>query len=356
MEYNLSYLPHTISISDVERDTGLAKETLRVWERRYEFPRPLRDNGGERLYPAEQVVKLRLVKRLLDRGHRPGKIMRQSTDQLRALDAQQVVPSRPVGKRARPAAPVPASAAAPTMASMPEPAPPGLLRAGAAPAALLASAEVHELLALCTTHQIMLLRQRMAAELQRLGMKDFVLQLVAPLTRLVGEAWAAGHLALFEEHLYSEVLQMVLRSAIFAHMQQDGSGSAVPRILLTTLPQERHSLGLLMAEALCASAGAHCISLGTQTPLPDIVAAARTKRADIIALSFSSVMQRRQAIDGLTELRALLPTSVQLWAGGSSAALNKRPPPFVHVLDLDAIGQSVAAWRLRHCPPHGEAR
>ena len=337
MEYNRSQLPHTISISDVERDTGLAKETLRVWERRYEFPRPLRNHGGERLYPAEQVLKLRLVKRLLDQGHRPGKIMRQSTDQLRALAAQQSGPARPVAKRVRPGALATALTAAPAPAATSAQAP-----AAFSPDELLA------LLALCTSHQIVRLRQRLSDEMARMGMKSFVLHLVAPLTRMVGEAWAIGRMALFEEHLYSEALQMVLRSAIFAHMQQDSEGLAMPRILLTTLPQERHSLGLLMAEALCASDGAHCISLGTETPLTDIVAAARGKRADIIALSFSSVMRRRQAVDGLTELRALLPSHIQLWAGGSSTALTKRPPPFVHVLDLDAIGQSIGAWRLSH--------
>jgi len=31
------------NISAVERDTGLSKDTLRVWERRYGFPKPLRD-------------------------------------------------------------------------------------------------------------------------------------------------------------------------------------------------------------------------------------------------------------------------------------------------------------------------
>jgi len=39
------------SIAAVERDTGLAKDTLRVWERRYGFPAPARDANGERLYP-----------------------------------------------------------------------------------------------------------------------------------------------------------------------------------------------------------------------------------------------------------------------------------------------------------------
>ena len=33
----------TLSIAAVERDTGLSKDTLRVWERRYGFPAPQRD-------------------------------------------------------------------------------------------------------------------------------------------------------------------------------------------------------------------------------------------------------------------------------------------------------------------------
>ena len=44
--------PETIAgmtIAAVERDTGLGKDTLRIWERRYGFPRPLRDAGGERV-------------------------------------------------------------------------------------------------------------------------------------------------------------------------------------------------------------------------------------------------------------------------------------------------------------------
>ncbi|NBW47360.1 MAG: MerR family transcriptional regulator, partial [Betaproteobacteria bacterium] len=62
---------NALSIASVERDTGLSKDTLRVWERRYGFPQPTRDALGERAYPLEQVERLRLVKRLLDAGHRP---------------------------------------------------------------------------------------------------------------------------------------------------------------------------------------------------------------------------------------------------------------------------------------------
>ena len=54
-----------VNIAAVERDTGLSKDTLRVWERRYGFPAPMRDRFGERLYPLEQVDRLRLIRRLM---------------------------------------------------------------------------------------------------------------------------------------------------------------------------------------------------------------------------------------------------------------------------------------------------
>src|SRR5579863_5765283 len=74
-----------IGIGAIAQEIGLTKDTLRVWERRYGFPQPLRSSGGERLYPQEQVTKLRLVKRLLDAGHRPSKVLPQSITQLQQL-------------------------------------------------------------------------------------------------------------------------------------------------------------------------------------------------------------------------------------------------------------------------------
>ncbi len=75
----------TVSIAAVERDTGLSKDTLRVWERRYGFPQPQRDAYGERVYPLEQLDKLRLVKRLIDQGFRPGKIVGLPVAELQRL-------------------------------------------------------------------------------------------------------------------------------------------------------------------------------------------------------------------------------------------------------------------------------
>ena len=73
------------NIAAVERDTGLSKDTLRVWERRYGFPKPLRDQHDERLYSLPELEKLRLLRLLIDYGHRPGKIINRSTSELSQL-------------------------------------------------------------------------------------------------------------------------------------------------------------------------------------------------------------------------------------------------------------------------------
>src|SRR6201998_1436698 len=72
-------------IAAVERDTGLSKDTLRVWERRYRFPLPARDTSGERVYSRQDVEKLRELTRLLDQGHRPGKVIALAIEQLERL-------------------------------------------------------------------------------------------------------------------------------------------------------------------------------------------------------------------------------------------------------------------------------
>lgn len=81
---------------------------------------------------------------------------------------------------------------------------------------------------------------------------------------MVGGNWASGEFAIYEEHLYTESVQAVHGSAIADIPRIQGRAAA--RVLLTTLPQEQHGLGLLMAEAIFTLEGASCMSLGVQTP------------------------------------------------------------------------------------------
>ena len=293
-----------LSISAVERDTGLTKDTLRVWERRYQFPLPARDENGERAYTHEQVEKLRALKRLIDRGHRPSKIIGHSMAELMHLI--ELAPAEPE------------SAANPL---------------------------IDQLIELVRTHRVAELRRELGQGVMRQGFAAFLVETVGPLTQAVGDGWMRGSLEVFEEHLYTETMQSVLRGAI-ATLPQPGQR---PRVLLTTFPNEMHGLGLLMAEGMLALEGAACLALGTHTPIYDIAAAATSERADVIALSFSLSYPVNVANEGLEELRSKVSRDVEIWAGGANPGIVRRPVAgVIAVPELADIPSRVARWRATH--------
>jgi methanogenic corrinoid protein MtbC1 len=291
-----------IGIAAVERDIGLGKDTLRVWERRYGFPTPLRDGFGERVYPAEQVAKLRLVKRLMDQGQRPGKLLGQS---LESLNEQLGTSITGVG----------------------------------------ADATADWVMPMLKQRELDRLRAELSQRLAREGLQRFVIDTVPALNRRIGDGWMSGEIEIFEEHLYTELIQNLLRSSIHGL----SSRGTTPRALLTTIKDEEHQLGLLMVEALLAANGAACVSLGAQTPVGDIVGAARATGAEIVALSFSGACPWRKVRDSLIELRAALPPATELWAGGGGLAGRGRNVAGVRVIgDLRDVASALADWHAAH--------
>ena len=290
------------SIATVERDVGLSKDVLRVWERRYGFPAPERDAHGERLYPLAQVERLRLIKRLMDLGHRPGRLIGLTEPELTELVSSQHKASE---------APVPGDTEA-----------------------------LHDVLALITKHDAAGFDQALQQRLAKRGLQQFVQDTMAPLTHMVGQAWEVGRIEVYEEHLFTELSNRMLRKAI-----SGVPGGQAPRVILTTLPDEPHGLGLLMVESMLSLEGAHCIPLGTQMPMLSIVEAARAHRADVVALSFSAAFPARQIPPLLAQLRGLLADGVALWAGG--AGVNRLAPQtgVRLMVSLAEVQSAVVEWQ-----------
>jgi DNA-binding transcriptional MerR regulator len=299
-----------LNISAVERDTGFSKDVLRMWERRYGFPKPGRDDNGERQYTTSDIGKLRAMKRLMDVGLRPGKIIRLSLPELNAMADSRAPPRRDD----------------------------------------LAPALERDVLAMLTSHDVVALQSTLASLLMRQGLQRFVLDTVAPLNRAVGDSWMRGELQVFEEHLYTEQLTAALRAGINAFPRPAGA----PRMLLTTFPAEQHGLGLLMVEAIMVPEGAQCVSLGPQTPLMDIRRAAIAHKVNIVALSFSAAFPLRQATDGLAALRRDLPPHVTLWAGGEmTRRVRKTMAGVVLIPDLASTVSALRSWRTHRVATPG---
>ena len=74
-----------LHIREVVRITGLRREQLYMWQRRYGFPDPSRDGFGDRVYPPEQVARLKLIKQLLSEGWRAGAVVPLADSALQSM-------------------------------------------------------------------------------------------------------------------------------------------------------------------------------------------------------------------------------------------------------------------------------
>ena len=294
-----------VSIAAVEREPGLSKDTLRVWERRYGFPTPARDSKGERAYSPAQLERLRLIRRCMDGGLRPGKIVAASLSELQAQIKK--LDGRP---------------------------------------RLSADAGLHNgIVDMLKARQIAEIRDYLAHALMRFGVQRFLLEVLTPLSAEVGRAWISGEIEIHEEHVYSEQIHHLLRQVIASA----SLSRQTPRVMLTTLPGEAHQLGLLMAHASLAVEGADCLSLGVQTPASDVVRAASAHAVDIVGLSFSLACQPRSAYAQLADLRQRLDPRIELWAGGAVWERVRKTMAGTRLLaSVSDIPPALADWRQLH--------
>lgn len=299
------WLGSPVPVNALERETGIGKEVARKWELRYGFPRPERDENGDRVYSAEQVLSLRLIHRLLGTGLRPGKVVGLDLPTLQAL-IQQVAPE---------------TGASPWNFSQ-------------------------ELMEALRHHDLQRLEHLLRGQLSRQGLSQFVRETVARLNIIVGDAWLRGDIRVFEEHLYTEVVRGVLQDSIRTVSETSGS----PRVLLSTPPGELHTVGLLMVSALFSLERACCIGLGAQTPAVELATAVEACSVDIVGLSFSVAFPARESAPFLRDLRSRLKETVEIWAGGLGVSRLRRIQGVRFMHSLDDIAPAIRFWAGRGAP------
>ncbi|MBC7501074.1 MAG: cobalamin B12-binding domain-containing protein, partial [Herminiimonas sp.] len=278
-------------------------EVLRKWESRYGFPVPLRDALGNRLYSGEDLSRLRLIKRLMDGGLRPAQVV--------ALDHAQLL----------------------ALVESAKPAP--------APCQSHASSQ---LLSWLHLRDPSALRRNLQEELTRVGLETFIVEIIPSMNAEVGEAWERQEIFIRDEHMYTEIMQELLRGAV----AQIAKPHASPRVLITTPTGELHTLGVLMLQGFLTSRGASCISLGAQTPAAEIGHASAEYQADIVGLSFSASFPKRRAEAILREVRALVPSGKELWAGGQGVTGLERDIRGVRIMrSFEQIEKGLERYRAR---------
>ena len=283
------------TISDVSRIAGIPKDLLRMWERRYNYPKPDRDNNGDRIYSNEQLDKLIAIRQLVDQGKRPGKLMGMDLNQLRSL---QQTPKTEL--------------------------------------------DIGHFLALLKAGNTTATRRWFQSQLVTQGLRSFIHNVMVPATLAVGDAWSNKELEIYEEHLYTELVKGLVRQSLTEHYRENGE----PRVMLTTVQGEQHSLGLLMVEALLRIGGADVISFGTEMPFRDMREAASSQNIDVIGLSFSCNFKTEDAIVMLSGVRQMIEPGIRIWVGGAAFNNGFIMPEGVELLGgLHQVEQVLAEWK-----------
>ena len=258
------------SIRQSSQEVGIGVDTLRVWERRYGFPKPKRNAQGHRLYPARQVEELRIIRSLQSHGHRPGRLLAMT-----AAERRQLL-DRELARENRP------------------------------------DDSFQQLVREMSPQEI---GQQLHASFKKLAAKDFVHRFALPLLQALDHGWTEGSVSIAREHVISDCLEQFLKKQLGKQNPPDN-----PRIMFLTLSGERHKLGLLLAALLFHREGFNCFLVQEELPLSEVPALLHDFEAAAVALSFSAHYPSRQAKQDLARLRNSLSPEIKLIAGGHAVA------------------------------------
>ncbi len=288
----------TLSIGAVSKATGIPRETIRTWERRYGFPDPERNQAGHRVYTMQTVHQLRLISEALDAGYRPSNVVGEDIDQLRELLATSQAGSQRTGSQRTGSQP-----------NKPEPStPPGV--SGEVPPD---DRWVDAWLDAAARFDGDALETHLYRAWNRFGGLRFLEERVGPFLTALGEAWLNGDLNVSHEHFTSERLRDFLTRQ-WRPLSDRASGAMV---VMANLPGEQHCLGLHMAAVIIALAGCEISFLGANTPLDEISAAAAQQRSTAVLISVSKAYDSAQARQMLDTLTAEMDSEALLVVGGS---------------------------------------
>lgn len=295
--------PALMALDEFLAYTGLNRNALHQWERRYGLLPAERNAAGRRFYTLEQAERFRKLKLCSDAGHRISQVVALPEE---ALD-QLVREERPVQSFRE----------------------------------LIDAARLldHERVA-------GLLRIRLRSQ----GTRRWLLETVIPLLRQVGALWSEAQLPIAGEHVISLGVKQVLVQCLHDTDVTVGATVAV----VTTLDGEQHEFGALAAALLARLEGVMAHYLGPSLPVREIAAAAsRLKASHVMVGSLTLPAETASALVG--DLRALLPADVTLVVGGSAARNGTRSGNLIPILDLEALPEifQKAGHRRQHQPERG---
>ena len=177
-----------------------------------------------------------------------------------------------------------------------------------------------------------------------------VASVVLPFLRELGDRWEEGRLSVGHEHFASNLVRRRLGTLTPRHAVEPRPAQG-PVVLLACPPGERHDMVLLCVALMLGERGARVRFLGADTPVPSLVAAARTTAADAVVLSATRDTALTAHATSLSRLGQLHPlyvggrgTDPQVAGDTGSQLLPRDPVRAVTELVRDLSRRTSGSW------------
>jgi MerR family transcriptional regulator, light-induced transcriptional regulator len=289
MMKSINKLQDYISIGELSEMTGIGVHTLRVWERRYGAPQSQRLPSGHRRYPKEEVPRLKAIASALESGYRASKVATATMEELQGLMGlapfSQPKPDSDSKKQDK------ISSDKTVIEGWIQ-----MIHAGKDDALL---SGFHE-------------------QFGRHGALDFICDFVVPFLGRIGKGWETGELSITHEHFASECLVSFL-SEKWRQMNVRKTG---PMVLITTLPGECYSLGILMCAVITSITNLKIMYLGVDNPIEEIVDASEKYNAELVTISISHKFDFVTSEKLLSQLRKKINKDTPIVTGGKGSPCN----------------------------------
>lgn len=294
------------TVSWVAQQLGLAPGTLRAWEQRYGIVHPHRSEGGYRLYDEGDLATLHTMADLVAAGIQPA----QAAEQVRSGRTARI-------RELAPAIDPPAG--------LPD------------RAALLAASRSYDARAV----EAILDAAFAAARFEHVIDGWLMGAMVA-----VGQAWAAGHLDVAQEHFLSAAVMRRLAAAF------DAAGHArTGRHVLTGLaPGATHQIATLAFATMLRRAGLRVTYLGPDLPVPSWVQAVHTTHPDAVVIGAPRTADTQAATDVVQALHQTASTT-SVYVGGPGATPEQAPGGTPLAGTADWLADTLTTPRAHPDPP-----
>jgi DNA-binding transcriptional MerR regulator len=273
----------SLHIREVVRITGLRREQLYMWQRRYGFPNPARDGFGDRVYPPDQIARLKVIKQLLSEGWRAGAVVPLAESALQSMLGIAVEDPEPLAD------------------------------------------EIAVAVKLLGEHRVGELQNHLSKLLVGQGMRRFLEQTLIPLNEAIHEHVVRGDMQNFQELRFADLAQRLLRDVT----RLVRPTREARQILLATPPNDPNQLGLAILELLLFTEGVNCLTLGSGVPAQEVAGAARSYKVSLAILLFDRGISGKIAGQEIRSLRTALPEGLPLIVSGRAVNLLAKPIPNV---------------------------